>query len=182
MKSLIMFADGFEECEGLIVVDILRRASIDIDMISISDNISVTGSHNIKVECDGLLNKIDTDQYDLIILPGGIPGTYNLRDDETVTETILKFNEKNKKIAAICAAPSILAGLGILKGRQAVAHKNFIDKLADAEVVHKEVVVDGNITTAWGLGAAIPFALSLVEQLKGKEAADDICESIGYYH
>mgnify|MGYP000015354516 CR=1 FL=1 len=121
-------------------------------------------------------------QPDMVVLPGGIPGTPNLAANKTVTDTCVSFAKSGKKVAAICAAPSVLASLGLLEGRKATAHAGFQDKLAGAEVLDTEVVVDGNITTSYGLGGAIPFALELVRQLAGQAEADRIQNAIAYRH
>ena len=122
------------------------------------------------------------DDVDMVVLPGGIPGTPNLAANKTVTDTCVSFAKSGKKVAAICAAPSVLASLGLLDGRKATAHAGFQDKLAGAEVLDTEVVVDGNITTSYGLGGAIPFALELVRQLAGQAEADRIQNAIAYRH
>ena len=115
-------------------------------------------------------------------IPGGIPGTPNLAENKTVTDTCVSFAKAGKKVAAICAAPSVLASLGLLEGKNATAHAGFQDKLAGAIVHDEEVVVDGNITTSYGLGGAIPFALELVRQLAGPAEADRIQKAIAYRH
>ena len=124
----------------------------------------------------------DLKGVDMVVLPGGIPGTPNLAANKTVTDTCVSFAKSGKKVAAICAAPSVLASLGLLEGRKATAHAGFQDKLAGAEVLDTEVVVDGNITTSYGLGGAIPFALELVRQLAGQAEADRIQNAIAYRH
>ena len=115
-------------------------------------------------------------------VPGGIPGTPNLAANKTVTDTCVSFAKAGKKVAAICAAPSVLAALGLLEGKNATAHAAFQDKLAGAHVLDTEVVVDGNITTSYGLGGAIPFALELVRQLAGQAETDRIRSAIAYRH
>ena len=181
-KAVIFFADGFEECEGLITVDILRRAGADIKTLSITDSLTVKSAHSVEIKCDGLAKDTDIMSADLVILPGGMPGTYNLADSDIVNNALMKFAASNKKIAAICAAPYVLAQLGLLKGKKATAYKSFRDKLTGAEVLDREVVVDGNITTGWGLGAAIPFALELARQLEGESAAERVRAGIDYIH
>ena len=131
---------------------------------------------------DALAEDVDYSDVDMVILPGGIPGTPNLAENKTVTDTCVSFARAGKKVAAICAAPSVLASLGLLEGRNATAHAGFQDKLAGAIVHDEEVVVDGNITTSYGLGGAIPFALELVRQLAGPAEADRIQKAIAYRH
>ena len=131
---------------------------------------------------DALAEDVDYSDVDMVILPGGIPGTPNLAENKTVTDTCVSFARAGKKVAAICAAPSVLASLGLLEGRNATAHAGFQDKLAGAIVHDEEVVVDGSITTSYGLGGAIPFALELVRQLAGPAEADRIQKAIAYRH
>ena len=170
-KAVVFFAEGTEECEALLVVDLLRRAKVE-----------VTSSHKVHITADALAEDIDYSDVDMVVLPGGIPGTPNLAANKTVTDTCVSFAQTGKKVAAICAAPSVLAQLGLLEGRKATAHAGFQDQLAGAEVLDAEVVVDGNITTSYGLGGAIPFALELVRQLAGQAEADRIRNAIAYRH
>ena len=175
-KAVVFFAEGTEECEALLVVDLLRRAKVDVTVASAS------GSHKIRITADALAEEVDYSDVDLVVLPGGIPGTPNLAANKTVTDTCTAFAKSGKKVAAICAAPSVLASLGLLEGKNATAHAGFQDKLAGAHVLDAEVVVDGNITTSYGLGGAIPFALELVRQLAGQAEADRIRNAIAYRH
>ena len=181
-EAVVFFADGLEEFEGLLAVDILRRAGVGIRTVSISDSLTVTSSHNVAVQCDALAADVDFTAVDIIILPGGIPGTYKLAESKIVRKTVLDFNESGKKIAAVCAAPYVLAEFGILDGRKAICHKKFRDKMGGAILVEEEVVVDSNITTAWGLGASITFSLELARQLMGEEAAEHVRAGIDYIH
>ena len=176
-KAVVFFAEGTEECEALLVVDLLRRAKVDVTVASAS------GSREIlRITADALAEEVDYSDVDLVVLPGGIPGTPNLAANKTVTDTCTAFAKSGKKVAAICAAPSVLASLGLLEGKNATAHAGFQDKLAGAHVMDAEVVVDGNITTSYGLGGAIPFALELVRQLAGQAEADRIRNAIAYRH
>ena len=178
-KAIIFLADGFEECEGLLVADILRRAKAEVITASINSSKSVISSHNITVQADALAEDIDYSAADLIVLPGGLAGTANLAASDLVAEQCRAF-ASGKKLAAICAAPSILASLGLLSGKRATVHPSFESKMGDAVLTHEAVTVDGNIITGRGLGAAIPFALELAKQLCGKETADRIAASICY--
>ena len=171
-KAVVFFAEGTEECEALLVVDLLRRAKVEVTIASATGNRAITSSHKVHI----------TEMAATFLLPGGIPGTPNLAANKTVTDTCVSFAQTGKKVAAICAAPSVLAQLGLLEGRKATAHAGFQDKLAGAEVLDAEVVVDGNITTSYGLGGAIPFALELVRQLAGQTEADRIRDAIAYRH
>src|SRR5699024_9415387 len=170
-KAVVFFAEGTEECEALLVVDLLRRAKVEVTVASAADSLTVTGSHKVTITADAMAGEVDFSDVDLVVLPGGIPGTPNLAANPAVTGAV-------KAMAAICAAPSILADLGLLEGCKATAHAAFQDKLAGAEVLDQEVVVDGNITTSYGLGGAIPFGLELVRQLAGPDEAARIQKAI----
>ena len=181
-KAVVFFADGTEECEALLVIDLLRRAKVEVTVASAMGRKELVSSHKIHLTADALAEDVDYSDVDLVVLPGGIPGTPNLAANKTVTETCKAFAAAGKKVAAICAAPSVLASLGLLEGKNATAHAGFQDQLAGAIVHDEEVVVDGNLTTSYGLGGAIPFALELVRQLAGKEEADRIQNAIAYRH
>ena len=181
-KAVVFFADGTEECEALLVVDLLRRAKVEVIVASAMGRRELVSSHKIPLTADALAEEVDYSDVDMVVLPGGIPGTPNLAANKTVTETCAAFAKSGRKVAAICAAPSILASLGLLEGRNATAHAGFQDQLAGAIVHDEEVVVDGNITTSYGLGGAIPFALELVRQLAGQAEAERIRNAIAYRH
>ena len=181
-KAVVFFADGTEECEALLVVDLLRRAKVEVIVASAMGRRELVSSHNIRLTADALAEEVDYADVDLVVLPGGIPGTPNLAANKTVTDTCTAFVQAGKKVAAICAAPSILAKLGLLEGKNATAHAAFQDQLAGAAVRDEEVVVDGAITTSYGLGGAIPFALELVRQLAGSAEAERIRNAIAYRH
>ena len=177
-KAVLFFADGTEECEALLVADLLRRAKVEVIIASAMGRRALVSSHGIHLNADALAEDVDYSDVDMVILPGGIPGTPNLAENKTVTDTCVSFAKAGKKIAA----PSVLASLGLLEGRNATAHAGFQDKLAGAIVHDEEVVVDGSITTSYGLGGAIPFALELVRQLAGPAEADRIQKAIAYRH
>lgn len=179
-KAAVFFGTGYEEIEALAVVDILRRAGVDTPMVSITGERSVTGSHDIKVEMDALLDEVNFDELDLIVLPGGGLGTQNLEACEPLMAQVDAFAAKNKLVAAICAAPSILGHRGILKGKKACSYPTFESHLEGAEVLHQPAVIDGNIITGRGMGAAVPFGLAILEKLQGREAAQKMAETIVY--
>lgn len=181
-KICVFTADGFEEIEGLTVVDLLRRAGAEVLMVSVGDELTVKGAHNIELKADVLFDETCYEDADVLVLPGGMPGTLNLRNHEKLCVLLKEFAAKDKKIAAICAAPMILGELGLLKGKKATCYPGFEDKLIEAEVCTDRVVRDGNITTSRGLGTAIPFALELISQLYGKEKAEEIKKSVIYGH
>lgn len=179
-KIGIFMADGCEEIEGLTVVDVARRAGIEITMISISGKKEVTSSHNVTFLADAEKEEVDYSKLDGIVLPGGMPGTLNLGKDETVCETIRAFAAEGKLVAAICAAPSVLGQEGLLQGRRATCHPGFEEKLTGAEFAAGQVVTDGNIITSRGMGTAIPFALEIVRYFQDDAAVDKIVEALVY--
>ena len=152
-KAVVFFADGTEECEALLVVDLLRRAKVEVLVASAMGRKEVVSSHKIHLTTDAVAEEIDYSDVDMVVLPGGIPGTPNIAANKTVTDTCVSFAKAGKKVAAICAAPSILASLGLLEGRHATAHAGFQDQLAGAIVHDQEVVVDGSITA---MASAVP--------------------------
>ena len=177
-KACIFLADGFEEIEGLTVVDILRRAGVEIHMVSITGETKVTGSHGIEIKCDTCIGQENFSETELFVLPGGMPGTKNLGACKALTELLTASFETGKKLAAICASPRVLGDLGILKGKKACCYPGFEEHLTGAQVVFDQVAQDGNVTTSRGMGTAIPFALSLVSQLVSEEKAQELAQSI----
>ena len=179
MKAIVFLADGFEECEGLLVVDILRRAGVDTVMASVMGRTEVDSSRHIRIIADALAEEVDYCDADVIVLPGGRLGVENLWKSETVKEQC-RFFAENRLLAAICAAPSLLAGLNILDGKKATCHPDFEEKMTGALLTHDSVTVDGNIITGQGLGATFPFAFALVRRLVGEECVDKIVRAICY--
>ena len=167
-KAIVFLADGLEECEGLLVVDILRRGGVEVTTASVNGSTKVVSSHGITLFADTPAEDADYESADLLVLPGGKKGTENLAASAFVRQRCAEF-AAGKKVAAICAAPSILASIGLLKGKKATVHPQFEDKMPDACLTHLPVTVAGNITTGQALGAAIPFALELLRQLEGEE-------------
>ena len=179
-KVYVFLAEGFEEIEGLTVVDLLRRAKIETEMVSVMDGKQIKGSHGIKVTADSMFAEVDFSDADLLVLPGGMPGKLNLGNHEGLCELLKKHYEDGKIIAAICAAPSVFGQLGLLNGRVATCYPGFESKLEGAIVCATKVAVDGNVTTAKGMGAAIDFSLKLIEQLSDQQTALEISEGIMY--
>ncbi len=179
-RAAVFFGTGYEEIEALTVVDILRRAGVETMMVSVTDAKSVTGSHNIKVEMDALISEISFEQIDVIVLPGGMPGTQRLEACESLMAQVDAFASQDKIVAAICAAPSILGHRGILRGKKACSYPTFESHLEGAQVQNEPAVTDGNLITGRGMGTAIPFALAILEKLQGKEAADKMAQTIVY--
>ena len=180
-KTLMLFAEGFEEVEALTAVDLLRRAEIGCDMIAVGGGDTVTGSHGITVRMDGTLDGTDTDAYDGVLLPGGQPGTRNLAAEERVRELLRRFHAAGKLTAAICAAPTVLAEAGLLEGRRAVCYPGLEDRLTGATVADGDVAIDGTVVTSRGVGTAIPFALAVVAYFSGEEKARTLARSIVYH-
>ncbi len=178
MKTAILFADGFEEVEAIAVVDVLRRAAIECTMVSITGNEVVSSSRNVKVVTDKLMEEVNFDEYGMLILPGGMPGTKDLAESEEVEKIILKFYSNKKILAAICAAPSIFGQLGLLQGEKAVCYPGYEDKLKGAEISEEKVVISNQFITSRGAGTALEFGLKIVEYIKGKEKADSISKAI----
>lgn len=179
-KIGVFLADGFEEIEGLTVVDIMRRAGVEVTMISIMGRKEIHGAHQITVLADALYEEISFENLDGIVLPGGMPGTTNLGAHDGVKKQIAVFAEKGKLVAAICAAPSVLGENGILKGKKAACYPGFEDKLLGAEVTFEEVAEAGNVITSRGMGTAIPFALRLTAYLTTEQKAEELAKGIIY--
>jgi protein deglycase len=177
-KIAVHLAEGFEEIEAISIIDVLRRAELNVTTVSMNENLEVTGSHGIKVIADKNFVDINYELIDMIILPGGMPGAANLNEHLGLREQILNFNESNKFLGAICAAPLVLGNLGILKNVNATCYPGFENQLHGAIVTHENVEVSDHIITAKGAGVAIEFALKIVEILKGSELAKKLAEKM----
>ena len=184
LKTAIFFADGCEEIEGLTVVDLLYRAGIPCTKVSINDIPEVTSSHEVTFRTDTTIAELDFSEYDMLILPGGVPGTPNLRACDKLMEEVVSFHKEGKQIAAICAAPGIFAELGLLKGIPATCNPSRDDLLTESGAIlqEKKVVVSGNIITSRAMGTAIPFGLAIVEHYLGRDTARALGENILYYN
>ena len=173
----IMMADGFEEIEALTPVDILRRAGLDARMVAVGSKVAV-GSHGIAVVCDMTADEVNLDEVTAVIFPGGMPGSLNL-DASPYSDKFIEAVTKNRgRLAAICAAPLVLGRRGLLDGKRAICYPGFEKELKGAIIENAPVVTDGNITTAIGMGAALPFALELVRVILGEEKANEIAAAI----
>ena len=179
----LFLADGCETIEALTVADILFRAGIPCTKVSVTDTPVVVSSHKVTMVADTTIGHLDFDRFDMLVLPGGMPGTLNLKACTALTDQVVRFHKEGRMIAAICAAPSIFAELGILKGVRAACNPTVEDSLNanGAVLVRENAVKDGNIITSRAMGTAIPFALAIVEHYKGKEAADALGRNILYY-
>lgn len=176
-KAIVFLADGFEETEALAPVDLMRRSGVDVRLISINETRTVTSSHNIVLTADQTIAEGIGD-YDLLMLPGGMPGTKNLNACKQVTDEVLNADKSGKLIAAICAAPMVLGQLGLLKGKNATCFPGFEQYLEGANITNTGVVVDGKIITAIGAGASLQLGVAIVSELFGKEAGVKISEQI----
>ncbi len=174
----VFFADGFEEIEALTTVDVLKRAGLEVEMVSVMPNVTVTGAHGIPVVCDKVMADADFTDAEMVVLPGGMPGASTLGKCEELSRLLLRFAEQQKPIAAICAAPMVPGRLGILKGRKATCYPGFEQCLEGAECTSVPVMLDGNILTGKGPGAAMAFALAAVELLCGKEKVSELKDAM----
>jgi 4-methyl-5(b-hydroxyethyl)-thiazole monophosphate biosynthesis len=174
-RVLLPLAEGFEEIEAVTVVDLLRRAGIEVRTASLAGT-RVTGSHGITVEADIPLDAVDATEYDMIVLPGGMPGAEHLKNDARVVALLRRFASEGRYTAAICAAPGVLAHAGLLDGRQATSFPGFLrdDSAPGLKLSAAPVVVDGKVVTSRGPGTAIEFSLALIELLLGTQAADAV--------
>jgi protein deglycase len=170
--AAVLLAPGFEEIEAVTIIDVLRRAGVEVRILG-QDAGRVRGAHDVVMEVDQLFSDAWED-WDVVVLPGGMPGATNLRDDERVMGLVRRQIEADRKVAAICAAPIALAAAGVLDGVQATCYPGFEDQLGDAEHTTTRVVIDGNVTTSRGPGTALWFALSLVAQLCGGDKSDEL--------
>lgn len=179
-KVFVFLADGFEEIEGLTVVDMLRRAGIEVVMVSVGPSKAITGSHHIEVEADCMFHEVLEPEGAMYVLPGGMPGTLALREHEGLAKLLKKAYDNGKYLAAICAGPTVLGKYGFLDGKKATCYPGQEDGLGKAEYVIEPVVVDGKVITSIGMGTAILFAGKLVEILQGTEAKEELLKSIIY--
>lgn len=180
-QAYIFLAPGYEEVEMLTVVDMVRRAKLDIDMVSITDQREVTSSHNVTVVADKLFSEVDFSTAQMLILPGGMPGTTNLRAYEPLCKQLQAFAaDEDKWVAAVCAAPTVLGELGILDGRKATCYPSFADKIICGKYLEQPVVQDGHIITSRGMGTCIEFAGEIITALKDRATAEQVKTAIVY--
>ncbi|AYD40739.1 DJ-1 family protein [Clostridium fermenticellae] len=174
-KALVLFADGFEEIEALTVVDVLRRGGVRSVICSADDNKCISGAHDVIVKSDMSLCDIDESEYDALIVPGGMPGAENLKNNDRVINLIKKFNNENKILGAICAGPIVFEKAGILGNMKATSYPGFKEKLNARTYIENELVVqDGNIITSRGPATAAYFSLKVLENLEGKGVSDSV--------
>lgn len=180
MTVYTMLADGFEEVEALAVIDVLKRADYEVKTVSIQDKEVVAGAHNIGIVADLTWRRTDFDQCDMIFLPGGMPGTMHLKEHAGLAEQIREFDRQGKWLAAICAAPSVFGGLGILEGKKAICFPGFEKYLTGADITPERVVLDGHIFTSKGMGTAIDLGLAIVKEISGEKVSEELAKSIQY--
>ncbi|RRD02522.1 DJ-1 family glyoxalase III [Prevotella sp. OH937_COT-195] len=183
-KVFQFMANGFEDIEAIIPVDVLRRGGVDIKTVSITETNIVESAHGVKMHTDLTFEEAEPmlGDADLLMLPGGMPGAANLNDHEGVKKALLRQAEKGKMIAAICAAPMVLGGLGLLRGRRATCYPGFEQMLTGAEYTAELFTVDGNITTGEGPAAALPYAYSLLGRLADSATSDAVADGMRYVH
>jgi len=178
IKIAIPLAEGFEEIEAVSIIDVLRRAGFDVTVFSISENREVTGSHAIKITTDQLFDEVDFNEIEMIVLPGGLPGATNLNEHAGLRKVILDFNKNRKALGAICAAPLVFGGLGILNNKNATCYPGFENQLEGATATGEDVEISDKIVTGKGAGVAIKFTLKIVESFKGKVFADELAKKM----
>lgn len=173
----LFLAEGFEEIEALCPLDLMRRAGLSVTTIGVGGR-EITGAHGITVLADASEEDLALTSAEMIVLPGGMPGTLNLANSPTVLRAVERAHREGAYLAAICAAPSILGDLGLLKGKEAVCFPGFEDRLIGATLSDRRVVRDGRVITAAGMGVALDFGLALVEALLGVERARELREAV----
>lgn len=181
-KAYVFMANGFEDIEAIGTIDILRRGGVDVKTVSITGDYAVESAHGISIEADMKFEEADFNDADALVLPGGLPGATNLNDHEGVRNALVAQAEKSGIVAAICAAPLVLGGLGLVKGKRATCYPGFEKYLDGAEYTHELCTVDGNITTGEGPGATFDFAYALLKQLVGNDTVAQLQEGMMYNH
>ena len=179
-KVYVFMADGTEEVEALTVIDLLRRAKVDVVTVSVMEEKKIISSHNIGIEADELYGQSDYMDGDMIVLPGGMPGTTHLKNHEGLRKVLFFYRDTGKYLAAICAAPSVYGWNGMLEGKKAICYPGFEEELTGAIIANDGVVTDGQFITSKGLGTAIDFSLELITLLVNKETADNIAKAVQY--
>lgn len=180
MKVLVPLAEGFEEIEAVTIIDVLRRAGLQVTTAFLDKN-PVKGAHDIMVTADRSIDEITSAGFDTIVLPGGMPGSKNLKENNRVVSLVREIYAKGSYVSAICAAPMVLEEAGVLKGKKATSYPGFEKGLSIDEYLKDPVVVDKNVVTGRGPGCAIPFALKLVELFLNAGAADELKKSMQVY-
>ncbi|MBR1933357.1 MAG: DJ-1/PfpI family protein [Prevotella sp.] len=182
-KVYVFLANGFEDIEALIPVDVMRRGGVEVVTVScVEGSLMVETAHRVRIEADKLFSECDFSDADVLMLPGGMPGASNLNNHEGVRQALLRQNAAGRRVAAICAAPLVLGGLGLLRGKRATCYPGFEQTLEGATYTGELCTVDGNVTTGEGPAAAFPFAYSLLTQLKDEATAQQVAVGMRYAH
>ena len=181
-KIFVFLADGFEEIEALAPVDILSRGGQDVYTVSTNGSSWVTGSHGITVKADMLFEDAPLEQADMLLLPGGMPGSKNLDEHEGVCEALVAQDQRKGRIGAICAAPMVLGHLGLLKGRRATCSPGFESHLTGAEYTKELYTIDGHIITGEGPAASLPYAYRILEMFSDKKTVQELQYKMQYLH
>jgi 4-methyl-5(b-hydroxyethyl)-thiazole monophosphate biosynthesis len=177
-RVLVPLAPGFEEIEAVAIVDVLRRAGVSVTLAGLAPG-PVRGSHGIVLATDAELSSVASETFDMVVLPGGMPGTTNLAEDQRVLACVRDQHASGRTVAAVCAAPLVLAAAGIVSGVRVTAHPSVRAKLGDAVVVAQpRVVKSGRVITSQGPGTALEFALALVAELVGAERASELARAM----
>ena len=180
MNAFVFLADGFEETEAIAPIDIMRRAGFNVTTVSIMGRKQVKGSHGINVEADALFEQTDFSVAGMLVLPGGMPGTKNLAAHEGLAKLLTAAAGKDVILGAICAAPSVYGGLGLLQGEKATCYPGFEEYLTGAEVKKEPVVVSNQFVTSRGAGTAMRFGFALVAKVKGQSFADELAAAMEF--
>jgi 4-methyl-5(b-hydroxyethyl)-thiazole monophosphate biosynthesis len=178
MQAFLFLAQGFEEIEAVATLDILRRGGLQVTSVSVTGNLVVTGAHNIAVTADILFENADFSLGEILILPGGMPGTNNLNVHAGLKALLQQYYTDGKYLAAICAAPLVLGDLGLLQGKRAVVYPGYEEHLSGATIPDESVVIDGRIITGRGPGCVFEFALGVLAVLLGKGQADAVAQGM----
>ena len=176
----VLLANGFEEVEALAPVDLLRRAGVPVQTLSVEETATVIGARQISVLADGMLADLDFEEMEMLVLPGGYPGYENLGKCKEVCALLVKAFQEGKEVAAICGAPVVPGRLGLLKGYKATCYPGMESELDCAEFIPEKVVTDRNLTTSRGAGTALDFALALVAKIVSAEKAEELRKGIVY--
>lgn len=177
-KAFVFLATGFEEVEATGTIDVLRRGEIETTVVSITGDRKVAGAHGLELVADTLFEETDFSEADALVLPGGMPGSNNLNAYEPLKDLLVKHFDEDKLVAAICAAPLVLGGLGLLKGKRATCYPSFEPQLIGATITGESAVIDDNVVTGKGPGLVFDFALAIVKVLQGKPKAEEVASGL----
>jgi len=176
-KILVPLAEGFEEVEAVTVIDVLRRAEMEVIVAGL-EGLVVRGAHGISLTCDLLLADLEDTNFEGIVLPGGLPGASNLKKSSRLREIIIDLDKQNKLVSAICAAPTVLYAAGVLAGKKATCYPGFEKEMGEIEFSDKRVVEDGNVITSRGPGTSIEFALSIISHFQSRKNAEGVRQAL----